>query len=139
MSSTFTAFMTLTAFSAIFCVSLAMTADADPPEIKYPQARKSDQSDTYFGTTVADPYRWLEDDRSAETAQWVAAENQVTNDYLAKIPYRSQIKARLEKRVNYPRYSAPFKHGKYASSTRTADCKTSPCSTYRTASTASRR
>jgi prolyl oligopeptidase len=113
MPFTLTALLTLATFSGLFGIAMSTPADSDPPEIKYPQTRKSEQSDTYFGTTVADPYRWLEDDRSAETAQWVAAENQVTNDYLAKIPYRSQIKARLEKRVNYPRYSGPFKHGKY--------------------------
>jgi prolyl oligopeptidase len=103
----------LIAMAVICCISLPAPAGAAPPEIRYPQTRQVEHNDTYFGITVADPYRWLEDDRSAETAQWVKEENQVTNDYLARIPYRSQIKARLEKLVNYPRYSSPFKHGKY--------------------------
>ncbi|GAB3539886.1 prolyl oligopeptidase family serine peptidase [Spirosoma fluminis] len=77
----------------------------------YPKARKTDQADTYHGTQVADPYRWLEDDRSAETADWVKAENKVTFDYLAQIPYRKQLQTRLEQVYNYPKYSAPSRKG----------------------------
>jgi hypothetical protein len=65
------------------------------------------------GTKVADPYRWLEDDNSAETARWVEAENKVTFGYLEKIPYRAQVKARLEQLFNYPKYTAPFRKGDY--------------------------
>jgi prolyl oligopeptidase len=82
-------------------------------EIKYPETRKADNKDTYFGTTIADPYRWLEDDRSAETAEWVKAQNKVTFNYLEKIPFRNDIKNRLEKLWNYERVSAPFKEGEY--------------------------
>ncbi|WP_159801157.1 prolyl oligopeptidase family serine peptidase [Flavobacterium sp. MK4S-17] len=82
-------------------------------EIKYPETRKADNKDTYFGTTIADPYRWLEDDRSAETAEWVKAQNKVTFNYLEKIPFRNNIKSRLEKLWNYERVSAPFKEGEY--------------------------
>ena len=79
----------------------------------YPQARKTDQVDNYHGTQVADPYRWLEDDRSAETADWVKAENKVTFDYLAQIPYRKQFQNRLEQLYNYPKYSAPNRKGNW--------------------------
>ena len=79
--------------------------------ITYPQARKTDQVDDYHGTKVADPYRWLEDDRSAETADWVKAENKVTFDYLSQIPYRKQLQDRIEQVYNYPKYSAPNRKG----------------------------
>ena len=75
------------------CLVLAMTTVA--AQIRYPDTRKTDQADDYFGRTVADPYRWLEDDNSAETAAWVEAQNKVTFDYLAKIPVREPLKARL--------------------------------------------
>ncbi len=89
--------------------SLATAQTAD--RLTYPVARKTDQTDTYHGTTVTDPYRWLEDDRSAETADWVKAENKVTFDYLARIPYRKQLQSRLEQIYNYPKYSAPSRKG----------------------------
>jgi len=83
-------------------------------EVKYPETKKdSTVKDTYFGTVVADPYRWLENDTSAETAAWVKEENAVTQDYLSKIPFRDAIKARYEKLFNYEKYSAPFRQGKY--------------------------
>ncbi len=79
--------------------------------LDYPQTRKGDQVDDYHGGKVADPYRWLEDDNSAETAKWVEAEDKVTFGYLDKIPYRAQVKSRLEQLYNYPKYSAPFRKG----------------------------
>ena len=82
-------------------------------KIEYPLTKKGDVTDTYFGTTVPDPYRWLEDDKSAETAEWVKEENKVTFAYLAQIPYREEIKNRLEKMWNYEKYTAPFKEGEY--------------------------
>ena len=78
---------------------------------KYPVARKADQVDDYHGTKVADPYRWLEDTDSAETAQWVAAENRVTQDYLSKISPRSRFKDRLTTLYNYERYARFEKAG----------------------------
>ncbi|MBO0932884.1 S9 family peptidase [Fibrella sp. HMF5036] len=87
----------------------AATAQTGP--LTYPNTRKSDHVDTYHGTPVADPYRWLEDDRSAETAEWVKAENKVTFDYLSQIPYRKQLQDRIEKVFNYPKYSAPSRKG----------------------------
>ncbi len=79
----------------------------------YPKAVKEDVTDDYSGTKVADPYRWLEDDNSSETAAWVKAENEVTEDYLSQIPFRNQIKERLTDIWNYPRYSTPYKKGNY--------------------------
>ena len=77
----------------------------------YPNTRKVDQVADYHGTKVADPYRWLEDDNSPETAAWVKAENDVTNAYFAKIPYRVQVKQRLEQLFNYPKFTPPDRRG----------------------------
>ncbi len=82
-------------------------------DVIYPETRKGNVVDTYFDTQVADPYRWLEDDMSDETAEWVKAQNEVTFGYLEQIPYRENIKERLTKILNYERVSAPKKHGKY--------------------------
>ena len=81
--------------------------------MQYPQTRKDDQVDDYHGTKVADPYRWLEDDNSAETLAWVTAQNLVTQNYLEQIPYRSQIKERLQELYNYPKYGIPSRSGTY--------------------------
>jgi len=82
-------------------------------EMKYPETKKVEASDTFFGVEVKDPYRWLEDDRSEETAAWVKAENAFTNAYLEKIPYREAIKKRLEQVWNYEKLGAPFVEGAY--------------------------
>ena len=81
----------------------------------YPETRKDTTVvDDYFGTKVADPYRWLENDTSVETANWVKAQNEVTQDYLSHIPFRSALKDRLTELVNYERYGMPSKkHGRY--------------------------
>ena len=79
----------------------------------YPETKKVDTVDTYFGTEVPDPYRWLEDDRSAETEAWVKAENKATFGYLDKIPFKDEIKQKLEKIWNYEKIGAPFKEGDY--------------------------
>lgn len=81
--------------------------------LSYPETKKVDTVDVYFGTEVSDPYRWLEDDMSDETAAWVEEQNKVTFGYLDKIPYRDELKNRLEKLWNYEKYSAPFKEGDY--------------------------
>jgi prolyl oligopeptidase len=81
--------------------------------LTYPQTMKGSTVDTYFGTSVPDPYRWLEEDRSSQTAVWVDAQNDVTNAYLSQIPFRSLYKARLEKLWNYEKFSAPFHEGAY--------------------------
>ncbi|MDT0596280.1 prolyl oligopeptidase family serine peptidase [Aestuariibacter sp. P117] len=79
----------------------------------YPETQKGDVVDTYFGTDVADPYRWLEDDRSAETEAWVATQNKTTQTYLMQIPYRETIGNVVRDLLNYERVSAPFIEGKY--------------------------
>ena len=81
--------------------------------LPYPATKKEGVTDNYFGTEVPDPYRWLEDDTAADTKEWVEAQNQVTNHYLAQIPFRDAIYNRLEKLWNYERFSAPFKEGDY--------------------------
>lgn len=82
-------------------------------QLKYPAAKKADQVDNYFGTTVADPYRWLENDTTGEVAQWVQAENKVTAEYFSKIPFRDKIKKRLTDIINYPKYGSPMRAGEY--------------------------
>jgi prolyl oligopeptidase len=81
--------------------------------IIYPETRKMEHIDNYFGTEISDPYRWLEETDSPETIKWIESQNQVTFGYLSKIPYRDKIKARLTELWNYPRYSQPFKAGEY--------------------------
>src|SRR5690606_26223337 len=82
-------------------------------KLVYPVTEKKIVTDTYFGTEVEDPYRWLEDDRSPETEAWVTAENKVTFDYLDQIPYRNELKEELSAIWNYEKLSAPFKEGAY--------------------------
>lgn len=81
--------------------------------LSYPKTQKGDVIDTYFGKQVADPYRWLEDDMSSETEQWVKAENAVTQAYLAQVPSRDKLKERLKVLLDYEKVGAPFKEGKY--------------------------
>lgn len=103
----------LVTFAACAIAILALHVSAIAQRVQYPRTRKSDQVDNYFGVRVADPYRWLEDDKSPETAKWVEEQNKLTFGYLDKIPYRQQVKARLEKLYNYPKYGAPFRRGEY--------------------------
>lgn len=79
----------------------------------YPLTAKVDTVDTYFGTKVPDPYRWLENDTSPETEAWVVEQNKVTFAYLEKIPFREKLKQRITELWNYPRYSSPFKEGEH--------------------------
>lgn len=79
----------------------------------YPETRKTEVKDIYFGTEVADPYRWLEDDNAPETEAWVKAQNEVTQNYLSQIPYREEIKNRLTELFNYERLSSPRRVGDY--------------------------
>src|SRR5262245_46275355 len=81
------------------------------PKLVYPESKKGGQVDNYFGTEVPDPYRWLEDETSADTKNWVEAQNALTFSYLDRIPYREKLKARLTQLYNYPRISAPFRRG----------------------------
>jgi prolyl oligopeptidase len=79
----------------------------------YPESKKVDTVDVYFGVDVPDPYRWLEDDRSEETADWVKSQNEVTFAYLNNIPYREKLKTRLTELFDYERVSAPSREGDY--------------------------
>lgn len=98
---------------ASFLICL-VRAYAQPIHANYPQTKKDTAvTDNYFGTIVHDPYRWLENDRSDETAEWVRQENSVTDAYLAKIPFRKAIHDRVEKILNYEKYSLPFTAGDY--------------------------
>jgi prolyl oligopeptidase len=82
-------------------------------KIEYPVTKKGDVIDSYFGTKVPDPYRWLEDDKSDETASWVREQNKITSGYLESIPYKEKIKSRLKKMWNYEKYTAPRREGAY--------------------------
>jgi len=82
-------------------------------QLKYPETKKADSVTDYFGTTLRDPYRWLEDDRSEETENWVNAQNKVTFDYLKQIPYRDKLNKRLTQLWNYEKLGAPFTEGGY--------------------------
>ena len=82
-------------------------------EVKYPGTKMVDTVDEYFGVKIPDPFRWLEDDRSAETEDWVRRQNEVTFGYLSRIPFRETLRSRLEEMWNYERVSAPYKEGKY--------------------------
>ncbi|HEY6143639.1 MAG TPA: prolyl oligopeptidase family serine peptidase [Flavobacterium sp.] len=81
--------------------------------LKYPQTKKGETVDVYFDSKVNDPYRWLEDDKSEETAVWVKAENEVTYDYLSNIPFRAALKDRLQKLWNYEKIGAPSTEGNF--------------------------
>ncbi|MEP7099377.1 MAG: prolyl oligopeptidase family serine peptidase, partial [Burkholderiales bacterium] len=85
-----------------------LTLAAGAQTISYPPTLKTDHVDTYFGTKVADPYHWLEDDHSPQTKAWVEAENATTFGYLEKIPFRAAVRERVRAIANYPKYSAPF-------------------------------
>ncbi|MDQ6653655.1 MAG: hypothetical protein M3Y84_13050, partial [Acidobacteriota bacterium] len=93
--------------------SPASDGGSGPGLIVYPETKKSDTVDDYFGTKVADPYRWLENDAAPEVADWVEKQNKVTFAYLEKIPFRQKIKDRLTQLFNYPKYSAPQRRGDY--------------------------
>jgi len=103
--------------AASIAVSIAMVSCKNntlvQEKINYPVTNKVAQSDDYFGTQVADPYRWLENDTSAETGAWVIAQNKVTSDYLAKIPFRDQIHKRLEALWDFPKMEVPFSKGEW--------------------------
>jgi prolyl oligopeptidase len=100
-------------FAATILLSASALLLFSAQKLEYPKPKKVDQVDDYFGTKVPDPYRWLEDENSAETAKWVEQENAVTFAYLEKIPFRQQVKQRIEKLYNYPKYSAPARKGEY--------------------------
>jgi len=102
----------ITEMKRILILSLIITTMSCTPEklaLTYPETPKGEIVDSYFGTSVPDPYRWLEDDRSAETEAWVIEQNKVTFNYLKQIPFREALKERLTEMWNYPKTGAPFK------------------------------
>ncbi len=107
-------YLILTISSVIILMSSCKENDMKQKRLNYPETRKDTVVDNYFGTKVADPYRWLEDDNSEETKAWVDSQNKVTFEYLHKIPFRQKIVDRLTEILNYERFSTPFsKAGKY--------------------------
>jgi prolyl oligopeptidase len=94
-----------------FVVLPALASAQSPSRLAYPETRKADVVDDYFGTQVADPYRWLEDPNSAETQAWVEAQNKVTFAFLERIPGRARIRERLTELWNYERYGVPSREG----------------------------
>lgn len=81
--------------------------------MKYPLTKEVDVQDNYFGTTINDPFRWLEDDRAEDTKAWVIEQNTCTNNFLNDIPFRAVIRERLQKLMDYEKFSQPFKEGEY--------------------------
>jgi prolyl oligopeptidase len=98
---------------AAVCVISCSSPVGKKPFMNYPVSQKGDVVDTLFGTAVADPYRWMENDTAKATADWVKAQNEVTFGFLDKIPYREALKKRLQDLYNYERLSAPFKEGDF--------------------------
>ncbi len=105
--------ISLLAALILFTACQETTKKREPITVNYPTTKKVDTVDNYFGTEVPDPYRWLEDDRSKETEAWVKEQNTVTFGYLDKIPFREDLKNRLEKLWNYEKVGSPFKEGDY--------------------------
>ncbi len=97
----------------VLLASCATETKREPIAVNYPTTATVDTVDTYFENDVPDPYRWLEDDRSPETEAWVKEQNSVTFGYLDKIPFREDLKNRLEKLWNYEKLGSPFKEGDY--------------------------
>ncbi len=103
-----------TRFLLMLIAAMAIScSQPDAPKLTYPVAKKVDQTDEFFGTKVADPYRWLESSDTPDARAWIDAENKVTFDYLAQIPDRAKIKARLTDIWNYERFGAPSREGSW--------------------------
>ncbi len=105
--------LVLTALAAVLLTACKTESSKNNIDLNYPETVKQPVVDTYFETEVTDNYRWLEDDRSEETENWVKAENEVTFNYLDKIPYRTQLKNRLSELWNYEKVGVPFQEGDY--------------------------
>ncbi len=98
-------------FATFACNQTQKTNQIKLNRLPYPTTKIATQTDDYFGTQIVDPYRWLENDTATDVIQWVKEENEVTQNYLGQIPYRTQIKNRLTEIWNFPKYSSPFKEG----------------------------
>lgn len=92
----------------ILFITLNMSTITAASKIIYPQTKTENVVDTYFDSKVSEPYRWLENDRSPETLEWVTVQNKLTTDYLSHIPYRETLKNRIKEISNYPKYGVPF-------------------------------
>jgi prolyl oligopeptidase len=103
----------ITLFGIILASCKNNDSQKNMSKLKYPITKEVDTITNYFGTKVKDSYRWLENDTSKETTDWVKAENEVTFNYLSKIPYREELKSRLKELWNYEKIGAPFKEGDY--------------------------
>ena len=106
-------YLSICALVALAACQADLDRAAEPTPVTYPTTERVAQSDDYFGTTVADPYRWLEDDNSEATKDWVNRQNAVTESYLSQLPAREAIRQRMESLWNYERVSAPFKRGDF--------------------------
>jgi prolyl oligopeptidase len=104
---------TLGVLSCLALLAACAPKKDETVSMKYPETKKEEVVDTFFGVNVSDPYRWLENDTAQATGEWVKSQNDITFGYLEKIPYREAIKKRLEAAYNYERLSAPFKEGDY--------------------------
>src|SRR5262245_35710033 len=95
------------------CALLGSTLVAQSPSLRYPTPHKGDVVDDYFGTKIADPYRWMEDLNSPQVKQWVDAENAMTSKYLDSLPVRDALKQRITQLYDYPRVSTPYFEGRH--------------------------
>src|SRR5690554_4559169 len=103
----------IAALAFTFMACSAQQVTKNNKSLKYPETNKGNVEYSHFGTTIKDPYRWLEDDLSDETKSWVQAQNKVTNAYLEQIPFRNQIKEQMTDLWNYEKISSPFKEGNW--------------------------
>src|SRR5688572_24114869 len=99
--------------SGLLLLLVACNSQKETSVSNYPLTKKVDSVDNYFGQKVSDPYRWLENDTTKETGEWVKSQNDVTFAYLNNISYRDKIQKRLEKVYDYERLSSPFREGEY--------------------------
>ncbi len=99
--------------SGVTLLFLCCRNEKQLPRLTYPETKTTDAVDSYFGQEIADPYRWLEDDRSPETEDWVKRQNEATQSYLSRIPYRESLKTRLQELWDHEKLSSPFKEGVY--------------------------
>ena len=103
--------MRLTGWAAVLLLAAAACQTRPEPTMTYPATARGDVVDDYFGTKVPDPYRWLEDLDSPAVAEWVAAQNRVTFDYLEKLPMRDRFKQRITELWDYPKVTRPGARG----------------------------
>ncbi len=101
------------ALAVLGMIAAGISCAKESRSVNYPVTKKVEQVDEYFGVKVPDPYRWLEDDNVADVKEWVKSQNATTFGYLAKIPFREKVRARLTGIYNYPRFSSPTRAGEY--------------------------